>query len=58
MGIYQELYNLIAQFIYGSGTQLTEHMDLTTTLLATAGSVFIIALPFLIVWRVIRLIVG
>lgn len=58
MGIYQELYNLLIQYIYGNPSVLTEHMDLTATILATCGAVFVVALPFLVVWRVIRLIMG
>lgn len=58
MGIYQELYNLIEQYIYGNPEVMTEHMDLVCTFIATAGSLFVVALPFLLVWRVIRMIAG
>ncbi len=54
-GIYFSLYALLQQYIYGADVVLTEHMELTLTLLATAGSLFVVALPFLLVWRVLRL---
>lgn len=57
MGIYQNLYALIEQYIYG-GVTLTADMELTATLIATAGSIFVIALPFCLVWRVCRMICG
>lgn len=57
MGIYQELYSLIQQYIYG-GVDLTADMSLTCTLIATAGSIFVVALPFLLVWRICRMISG
>lgn len=55
MGIYQELYNLIQQYIYG-GVELTSHMDLVATLVATAGSLFVIAIPFIVVKRFVNML--
>ncbi len=53
--IYFSLYALFQKFIYGADAVLTEHMELTLTILATAGSLFVVAIPFLLVWRVLRL---
>lgn len=57
MGIYQNIFDLIHQYIYG-GVELTADMNLVTTLIATAGCIFIIAIPFLLVWKVIEFING
>lgn len=57
MGIYQELYTLIHQYIYG-GVELTADMSLICTLVSTVGCLFILAIPFIIVWLVIKLILG
>lgn len=56
MGIYQNLYALLEQYIYGG--VMTADASLICTLMATMGSVFVVALPFAVVWKVIRLIMG
>lgn len=57
MGIYQELYTLIQQYIYG-GVELTADMSLICTLVATMGAIFVVALPFIVVLFIIKLILG
>lgn len=57
MGIYQSCYDLIHTYVYG-GVELTANMDLVCILVATAASLFCIALPFLVVWKMIKLISG
>lgn len=56
--MYITLYNLLAQYIYGASAVLTEFQDLTLTIIATAGCLFVVALPFALVWRVIKLVSG
>lgn len=56
MGIYQNIYALIEQYIYGSN--MTADAELVTTLLATAGCVFLVALPFTIVWKIVKMLMG
>lgn len=56
MGIYQNLYALLEQYVYG-GT-LTTDAELVCTLTATAGCLFLVALPFTLVWRLIKMIGG
>lgn len=53
-GIYYNLFSLLHEHIYGF-SELTADMNLTLTLLATAGSVFVVSLPFILVWQVIKL---
>lgn len=55
MSIYQSIFDLIQQHIYG-GVELTADMNLVTTLLSTTACVFCFTLPFLIVWKVLKLI--
>ena len=56
--MYFVLYNLLQQYIYGLDVALTPDMQLTLTLLSTIGSLFVALLPFFVVWRIIRVIVG
>lgn len=55
MGIYQSCYDLIHTYVYG-GVELTTNMDLTCVLVATAASLFCVALPFCVVWKIIKMI--
>lgn len=55
--MFQPLYELIANGIFES-TSLSGYQDMVVTLLATIGSVFIVSIPFIVVWKVIKLIVG
>lgn len=56
--MYFELYQMLADFFYGSGTELTGYMDMTLTVLSTIGILFIFAVPFAVVWYCIKLIFG
>lgn len=57
--IYGSIWFLINDYIFG-GIQLAAGTAeyLTCTLLATCASVFVFALPFMIVWKVAKLILG
>lgn len=55
--MYQNLYNLVQQYIF-NGVELTGNMDLVATFIATAGVMFMVALPFVLVLKVIRMIMG
>lgn len=54
MNIYQDLYHLIEVYIYDGN--LEGFNELVCTLVATCGCLFLIALPFMIVWKVVKLI--
>lgn len=56
MGIYTNLYDIIIQYIYGTETTLTADMQLTATILATIGAIFVVAIPFMLVIKIIQLI--
>ncbi|MBQ7977807.1 MAG: hypothetical protein IJ301_04395 [Clostridia bacterium] len=56
MGIYQSIFNIIVEYVYGNSVALTADQELTCTLISTLGCLFVVALPFLVVWRVVSLI--
>lgn len=52
--IFFQLYELLQMYIYGADTVLTPDMTLTLTTMATWGSVFVVAIPFLLVKKFFR----
>lgn len=56
--IFNDLYQLVNQYFFGGATELSSNADLICNLIASFGSIFLIALPFIVVWKVIKLIVG
>lgn len=57
MNIYQDIFDIVKQYIFG-GVELTANMDLVAITLSTIGCVFVFSLPFLIVWRLIKILMG
>ena len=57
VGAYFELYKLLSEFLYGADAVLTGDQTLTLTILATIGALFVISLPFILVWQFIKLFV-
>ena len=55
MGIYQSLYSIINEYIFSGAIVAESVQDLACTLVALIGSVFVIALPFYVVIRFLRL---
>lgn len=54
MAMYFTLYNLLHQYIYGLETTLTADMELTLTIISTLGALFVVALPFILVWKILK----
>lgn len=54
-GAYYELYDLLSGYLYGADAVLTGDQTLTLTMISTIGALFVISVPFLVVWRFIRL---
>lgn len=52
--MYYQLYALLGEYLYGADAVLTGDQTLTLTLISTIGALFVIALPFLVVWRCIK----
>lgn len=56
MSLYYSAYQLFSDYIYGVGAELTPEMNLTLTMLSTLASLFVVAVPFIVVWFVIRFV--
>lgn len=48
-GIYQNIYDLVHQYIYG-GVELTEAMELVNITVSTIGCLVVFAIPFVVVY--------
>lgn len=57
MGIYNSIYNILQGFLFGSEV-LTSEMSLTLTLCSSVLSVVAVALPFLAVLSIARMVFG
>lgn len=55
--MYQEIYNLIVSAFYADA-QLTGWMELCATMLSTFVVVLAFAVPFILVFKIIKLIMG
>lgn len=56
MNVYQTLYDLVNQYIFNNEVVIGSNQELVCVLVATCGSLFVISLPFLIVWKVIKML--
>lgn len=54
-GLYYDAFEMFANFIYGSSSDLTGDQNLVLTALATTAVLFVIGLPFLIVYGFARM---
>lgn len=52
MIIYDELYNIIVQYVYGNPDTLDSFQTLVATEVATVGSLFMVALPLICIFWV------
>lgn len=57
MGIYQTFYELIQSVVYGT-TALTGWQEMTLTVISTIACLFVLAVPFIVVYKVICLIMN
>lgn len=57
MGIYQTCFDLVEQYIYGTVT-VGSYQELVCIAVATIASLFVMAIPFIVVWCLIKLIIG
>lgn len=55
MNIYQNCYDLIQTYIFG-GEVLTSNTELVCIALSSCACIFVFALPFLIVWKVLKML--
>ena len=57
MVIYDTLYGLLSEYIFGGGIELGTYPDLICMLVATIGCLLVVALPFIVIWRAIKLFI-
>lgn len=55
--MYFQLYDIMANAFYGSGIELTNYQDMVLTVLATAGLLAVVAIPFVLVFMLIRMVI-
>lgn len=58
MSIYQTLYDIINQYVFNNSIVVNSVQDLATTLISLTATIFVIAIPFILVWRVIKMLGG
>lgn len=58
MNIYQTLYDLINTYVFNNELVVNSVQDLAVTLFSLAGTLFCVAVPFIVVWFVIKLVTG
>lgn len=57
MVIYETFYSLLQQYIFGT-IESGSYQELVAILASTIGCLFVVALPFIVVWKIIRMILG
>lgn len=57
-GFYYSIFDVFSDFFYGKDAILTAEQNMVLTILATTAVLFVVIVPFLVVFFVIRLIVG
>lgn len=55
MGMYYILYDMLSEHIYGIDAVLTGDQTLTLTIISTIGALFVVFLPFIVIWRGVKL---
>lgn len=55
--MYFQLYDIMAEAFYGSGIELTNYQDMVLTVLATAGILALVAIPFVLVYALVRMVI-
>lgn len=58
MNIYQNFMDLLNTYVFGGTMVAGSNQELIATLVATCGTLFIISVPFMIVWKFIKMIMG
>ena len=58
MNIYQDVYNIITTYLFGGNVAIGSNQELITIALASIATIFVFALPFVVVLKLIKLIMG
>ena len=54
VNIYQQFYSLLNNYIFGGTVVVNTYEDLVCVIVSTIACLLFVALPFVIVWRIIR----
>lgn len=54
-GFFYQAFDIFADYIYGEGAELTAEQNMVLTILATVAVLFVVIVPFLIVYFVIKM---
>ena len=52
--IYQAFYTLLQDYIFGGTVVVGSYEDLVCIIVSTIAALVLVAFPFIIVWRIIR----
>ena len=52
-GMYYQAFDMFADFFYGDGAELTGEQNMVLTILATTAVLFVVVVPFLILFFVL-----
>lgn len=58
MNIYQSLYDLLNTHVFGGSIVAGSYEELVTIFFAMTATLFMVALPFLVVFAILKMIVG
>lgn len=58
LNVYDILYDLINSYIFGNSVVIGSYQDLICIIVSVLGCLFLIALPFIMIFSVIRFICG
>jgi hypothetical protein len=58
MSIYENIYTLVNTYVFGGSIVAGSYQDLVAILVATIACLYLVALPFLIVRKLLNIIGG
>lgn len=58
MNIYQDVYNIITTYLFGGNVVIGSNQELITIALSSIATIFVFSLPFVVVLKLIKLIMG
>lgn len=56
LDLYNEIYSLIVNNIFGGSVQVGTYPDLISSLFSAIACMFVLAIPFILVWKVIKMV--
>lgn len=56
MSIYNNLFELVNTYIFGGLIVDGSYEELIAIVVSSFGCIFLVALPFLLVWRIIKIV--